>query len=114
MFEIGTIKVSPDKVALVNSGMAAHNKKYHASGPYGARVYNVVTGTDAGAYKWVMGPGTWSGLDARPSDELHDMDWDSKVEQYTLREETRSISNSIRNYRVFLMILLSANYLSDT
>ena len=83
MFEIGTIKVSPDKVALVNSGMAAHNKKYHATGPYGARVYNVVTGTDAGAYKWVMGPGTWSGLDARPSDELHDMDWDSKVDQYT-------------------------------
>jgi hypothetical protein len=79
MFEIATIKVSPDKVPQVESAMAAHNKKYHASGSYGVRVYQVETGANSGDYKWVMGPGTWSGLDARPGDDAHDLDWDANV-----------------------------------
>jgi hypothetical protein len=79
MFEISTIKISPDKAAQVESAMGAHNKKYHASGPYGARVYTVASGPNSGDYKWVMGPGTWTGLDSRPDDAVHNMDWDANV-----------------------------------
>ena len=57
----------------------AHNKKYHASGPSGVRVYTVQTGTGLGDYKWVMGPTTWAALDTRPSDDAHNLDWDANV-----------------------------------
>jgi len=79
IFEINTIKVSPDKAAQVEAAMGAHNKKYHASGPSGVRVYTVESGPNAGDYKWVMGPSPWSALDTRPDDALHNMDWDTKV-----------------------------------
>ncbi|MEO6133149.1 MAG: hypothetical protein ABIQ02_15010 [Saprospiraceae bacterium] len=79
MFEITSLNVSPANVPMVEAAMGAHNKKYHASGAYGVRVYTVQNGSHTGQYKWVMGPGTWSGLDSRPSDALHDMDWGTNV-----------------------------------
>lgn len=84
IFEINTINVSPDKAPMVEAAMGPHNKKYHASGPYGVRVYNVTGGPNSGQYKWVMGPGTWAGLDARPDDDMHDMDWDANVARNVL------------------------------
>ncbi|MEP6646620.1 MAG: hypothetical protein ABJC12_05990 [Saprospiraceae bacterium] len=79
MFEISSLNVSPEKVPQVEAALGVHNKKYHASGPYGSRVYTVQNGAHTGQFKWVMGPGTWSSLDARPSDEMHDLDWSANV-----------------------------------
>jgi len=59
--------------------MGAHNKKYHASGASGVRVYVVQTGIGTGDYKWVMGPAPWSALDNRPQDDAHNKDWDDNV-----------------------------------
>lgn len=82
VFEISTLRASSANSAVVESAMGAHNKKYHASGPSGVRVYNVVTGTNSGDYKWVMGPAPWSALDTRPDDEVHNMDWGGNVARY--------------------------------
>jgi len=79
IFEISTLSVSPANVAVVEAGLAAHNKKYHASGPAGVRVYSVESGTGSGDYKWVMGPAPWASLDNRPNDDLHNMDYDVNV-----------------------------------
>lgn len=89
IFEIATHSVSRDNVAQVEHAMGAHNKKYHASGPNGVRVYTVQTGHDSGKYKWVMGPGPWSALDTRPADDSHNSDWSANVERY-LGEETNA------------------------
>ena len=82
IFEIATHSVSRDNAAQVEHAMGAHNKKYHASGPNGVRVFIVQTGKDSGKYKWVMGPGPWSSLDTRPSDDAHNVDWKGNVARY--------------------------------
>jgi len=79
IFEIATIKASPDNAAQIENAMGAHNKKYHASGPSGVRVYTVASGPNSGDYKWVMGPAPWSALDSRPDDDAHNLDWDANV-----------------------------------
>ena len=84
IFEITELRVSPDKVPQFEAGVAAHNKKYHASGPAGVRVYWVASGPHAGEYRWVMGPGPWSALDGRPQDDAHGSDWQFTVGQHTL------------------------------
>lgn len=89
IFEIATHSVSRDNVAQVEHAMGAHNKKYHASGANGVRVYIVQSGHDSGKYKWVMGPGPWSALDTRPSDDSHNSDWTANVERY-LGEENNA------------------------
>jgi len=81
IFEIATMSVDNDKVAQVENAMSAHNKKYHASGGAGVRVYSVLTGKGSGDYKWVMGPTTWAALDNRPGDDAHNLDWDANVER---------------------------------
>lgn len=82
IFEIGTLTVSPANVKQVEAAMGAHNKKYHASGASGVRVYVVQTGSEAGSYKWVMGPAPWSSLDNRPQDEAHNTDWQDNVARH--------------------------------
>ena len=89
IFEISTMSASRANQAQVEQAMGAHNKKYHASGPSGVRVFVVQTGTNSGDYKWVMGPGPWSALDARPADDAHNADWDNNVDKY-LNEETNT------------------------
>ena len=82
IFEIGTMSVSREYKSQVEHAMAEHNKKFHASGPAGVRVYTVVTGENSGDYKWVMGPGPWSSFDSRPNDESHTSDWQGNVDRY--------------------------------
>ncbi len=79
VFQIATLNVSPANSSQVEASMAEHNKKFHAAGPHGARVYTVETGPNSGAYKWVMGPAPWSAFDTRPSDDMHNLDWKSNV-----------------------------------
>ncbi|MEO5905272.1 MAG: hypothetical protein ABIQ11_01000 [Saprospiraceae bacterium] len=82
IFEIVTMNVGKADASHVENAMGAHNKKYHPSGPSGVRVYTVESGEDAGAYKWVMGPGPWSALDNRPDDPAHNSDWEDNVDRY--------------------------------
>ena len=63
VFENAILTPQPDKVQQFEEGMAAHNKKFHASEPYGARVYYISNGPNVGKYMWAMGPLPWSAMD---------------------------------------------------
>ncbi len=82
IFEISTMRATPEHGSQVDNAMGVHNKKYHASGPHGVRVYVVASGTHSGEYKWVMGPAPWSALDTRPDDDAHNNDWENNVARY--------------------------------
>jgi len=71
-----------DKVDLFKKGLAAHNKKYHATDPYKASVWTDITGPTSGYYYWFMGPTTWTQMDARPGAGEHQLDWDKNVTPY--------------------------------
>ena len=76
------LTVKPDKIAEFEAGIAAHNKKFHATGPFGARVYNIDNGKNAGKYMLIMGPLQWSALDGRPSSKEHSEDNNKNINQY--------------------------------
>lgn len=86
IIENGMITANPTKIKEFEKGVAAHNKMYHADGAYGARVYWISNGTNVGKYMCVMGPLTWSSMDARPAKEGHDEDWNNNVIPYTMAE----------------------------
>lgn len=84
VFENALLTPNPAQVTQFEKGITAHNKKYHADGPYGVRVYWIANGPKTGSYVWVMGPFPWSSLDSRPAQkEGHDADWNSNVAPYT-------------------------------
>jgi hypothetical protein len=82
MFETLYIKVKPDMKKDFEKGLAAHNKEYHASGPFTAHIWSVHTGSHEGEYLWAMGPLTFTDLDNRPTGEDHDEDWDKNIAPY--------------------------------
>ncbi|WP_281540553.1 hypothetical protein [Maribacter aestuarii] len=86
IFENVMLTVNPEKIVEFEAGIAAHNKKFHSSGPYGARVYNILNGTNAGKYMLNMGPCTWSTIDARPSGKDHSDDNNKNISKYLMPE----------------------------
>ncbi len=80
------LTVNPEKIAEFEAGIAAHNKKFHAEGPYGARVYNVLNGKNAGKYMLIMGPLPWSAMDGRPSSQEHTDDNNKNINKYLTSE----------------------------
>lgn len=62
--------------------MRAHIKKYHVKGPVKAKIYNVTYGPNANELIWVMGPVSFSELDARPDNNKHDEDWADNINPY--------------------------------
>ena len=69
-------------VKKFETNIASHNKQFHAEGPFGARVYYIASGENAGSYMWVMGPLPWSAMDSREESEAHTNDWNSNVQPY--------------------------------
>lgn len=82
VFENAILTPQPDKIQQFEEGMATHNKRFHASEPYGARVYYISNGPNVGKYMWAMGPVSWSALEERPDDQAHDDDWTNNVAKY--------------------------------
>jgi hypothetical protein len=62
--------------------MRAHIKKYHVKAPLKAKIYNVTYGPNSNELIWVMGPVSFSELDARPDDKEHDEDWANNINPY--------------------------------
>lgn len=78
---------NPAKIAELEAGIAAHNKKFHTEGAMGARVYWVGSGKNAGKYVWVMGPTAWSAMDASANaNDEHMTDWNTNVAPYAKAE----------------------------
>jgi hypothetical protein len=61
------------------SAVKAHNEKYHKEGVFKASLDMIITGKEAGWYVWMMGPCTFTDLDARPNDDAHTNDWDKNI-----------------------------------
>ena len=80
------LTVNPEKIMEFEAGIAAHNKKFHAEGPYGARVYNIDNGKNAGKYMLIMGPFPWSAIDGRPSTQEHTDDNNKNISKYLMPE----------------------------
>ena len=80
------LTANPEKIAEFEAGIAAHNNKFHAEGPYGARVYNIQNGKNAGKYMLIMGPFTWGSIDSRPASQEHTDDNNKNVNQYLTSE----------------------------
>tara|TARA_R110000737_G_scaffold129970_1_gene162163 strand:+ start:126 stop:881 length:756 start_codon:yes stop_codon:yes gene_type:complete len=62
--------------------MRAHIKEYHGKAPLMTKIYNVTYGPNANELIWVMGPVSFSELDARPDNKKHDDDWDDNINPY--------------------------------
>ena len=85
------ITPNPTQISQFEVGLAAHNKKYHGDGAYGARVYWISSGPNAGSYMWVMGPTTWAAMDTRPAQvDGHDADWNKNVAAYAMPQGNTS------------------------
>lgn len=83
VFENAVLTPNPAQISQFEKGLAAHNKKYHGDGPYGARVHWISNGPNTGSYMWAMGPLPWSAIDNRPGQkDGHDADWDTNVMAY--------------------------------
>ena len=78
-FMVITLQPKLDKIDAFETGLAAHNKKYHAADPYKVAVFGVQTGPQSGGYDWVMGPITFAQVDARKTSKEHDSDWNNNV-----------------------------------
>lgn len=78
-FLVVTLKPRPDKIAAFEAAMGAHNKKYHTADPYKAYVWAISTGPKSGSYYYVMGPMTFTQMDARTTTPEHDTDWNNVV-----------------------------------
>lgn len=76
----------PGKTAQFEAGIAAHNKKFHADGPYGVRIYTILNGKNAGKYMNIMGPLSWSAMDNRPSSKAHTDDMNKNVNPYLMAD----------------------------
>lgn len=63
----------------------AHNEKYHKEGVFKASLDLILTGKESGWYVWIMGPCTFTDLDARPDNAAHTNDWDKNVSPTILK-----------------------------
>ncbi len=84
IFENAMLTVNPEKIMEFEAGIAAHNKKYHAEGPYGARVYSVLNGKNASKYMLIMGPLPWSAMDGRPASKEHTDDNNKNINKFLM------------------------------
>ncbi|MEW6982564.1 hypothetical protein AAD001_07910 [Colwelliaceae bacterium 6471] len=62
--------------------MRSHIKKYHTQAPMKTKIYNVAYGPNTNELIWVMGPVSFSELDARPDNKKHDEDWADNINPY--------------------------------
>lgn len=66
----------------LTKNMREHIKQYHTKAPLKTHIYNVTYGPDTNDLIWVMGPVSFSELDARPDNKKHDDDWADNINPY--------------------------------
>ncbi|MDZ4148683.1 MAG: hypothetical protein U1C58_10395 [Flavobacteriaceae bacterium] len=86
VIENSMITANPAKIKEFEVGIAKHNKKFHATGAYGANVFLISNGVNSGKYIWSMGPLPWGDFDKRPENKEHEEDWNVNVLPYTMAE----------------------------
>ena len=68
-----------DKVLEFEKAVSAHYQKYH-TGEWSARIFEIVSGPDAGGYQISESPNSWEGIDSRGNlGTEHTIDWNKNV-----------------------------------
>jgi hypothetical protein len=79
----------PEKVTEFEKALTNHAQKFH-TGNWKWRVYEVISGPDAGAYHVVEGPNSWTDLDARKDiSKEHTADWNMNISPLTTGQGTQ-------------------------
>jgi len=72
----------PGKALEFKKALIAHVAKFHTT-ERKWRIFEVMTGPDAGAFHFVEGPGSWEAWEKSPQiTDLHTSDWDKTVEVF--------------------------------
>jgi len=79
VFESIYLEPKTESLKELGGKMKSHNEKYHATAPYMASVWRIITGQNSGKMLWIMGPFTFADLDSRPAVGGHDDDWMGNV-----------------------------------
>jgi len=91
---ISATRVFPkaDKVLEFENALAAHAQKYH-TGDWSWRVYEIMSGPDAGGYHIVEGPTSWDAFNGRGDlSKEHNDDWNKNVAVYLTDKTEESYS----------------------
>ncbi len=81
-FDTFRFTVNNQDAKKFTKNMRNHIKKYHTKGMLKTKIYNVLYGESANDLIWVMGPVSFSELDARPDNKKHDDDWADNINPY--------------------------------
>ncbi|MGL2964241.1 hypothetical protein ACSVH2_10525 [Flavobacterium sp. RSB2_4_14] len=80
------------KTLELEKAIAAHAQKYH-TGEWKWRVFEILSGPDAGGYHIVEGPNSWAEIDSRNNlGDVHMADWVKSVEALTEGRQSSSFS----------------------
>lgn len=80
--ELVYIKPMKGKEEMLKKAVEEHNEKYHSKAPYGAGLYAIATGNEAGWMVWAMGPFSYTELDGAPGEGEHMKNWRSTVDPF--------------------------------
>ena len=82
----------PGKALEFKKALIAHVAKYHVT-ERKWRIFEVMTGPDAGAFHFVEGPGSWEAWEKAPQNtDAHITDWDKTVEVFISKTTTSGYS----------------------
>jgi hypothetical protein len=82
MYSNNSMKPKRGMEKQFEAAVKAHNAKFHATGPYTARLSQITEGTGSdGWYVWSMGPLMYTDLDNQPDGKKdHDDDWSKNID----------------------------------
>ncbi len=82
MFNTNRMKPKRGHEKMFEAAVKAHIAKFHADGPYAARISSITEGSGSdGWYVWTMGPLMYADMDKMPQGtKEHDDDWDKNVD----------------------------------
>jgi len=81
-----------DKIEEFEKALAAHAQKYH-TGDWSWRVYDILSGPDAGGYMVTEGPSSWEQLDSRGDiSPEHKMDFMKNVAPLTTEKNSSAFT----------------------
>jgi hypothetical protein len=88
----------PGKSLEFKKAIMAHVAKYHTTEKKW-RIFEVMSGPDAGAFQFNEGPSSWEAIEKSPSNtDAHTTDWDKTVEVFI--EKTSNVGYSVYNEKM--------------
>lgn len=82
----------PEKVTEFEKALTSHAQKFH-TGDWKWRIYEIISGPDAGGYHVTEGPNSWAQIDDRKDiSKEHTADWNTSISPLTTGQGTQGFS----------------------